>query len=390
MRKELKKLIGSLVFIFWLGVGTGNGVQVYAIDTAYEDQEIQQELQEMLDQYDFENVQNALDESNADWDFSQVVSELMSGKINGVMSKLLEYGRRQLKNQISLDWDSMGQVLVLGCMSAILTCFAGIFADNGMSDHAFYFIYMILLTVLLGAFYQMSNLVSQLLSYLVEFMQAVIPAYALAIGAAGGSASALGYYEITLIVIQGIQILYLRVLIPAIRIFVVLCVVQHLAKENYISKTIACIKKGITWTIKTVIAFVFGIHIIQGMLLPSVDIMKNTTMYKAVSMIPGIGNTVGFSADLFLGTARLIKNSLGTGICIVLLLLCIAPVCKLALTSLGYQLMQAVMQPICDGRMIQAIHGMTQGLQLLLYMTLSVVMLFLLSIAILCIATNIS
>ena len=61
---------------------------------------------------------------------------------------------------------------------------------------------------------------------------------------------------------------------------------------------------------------------IQGLILPAVDGLKNTAVSRTVSAIPGIGNLFGSVTDTVLGSAVLLKNAVGVcGMIAVLMLL---------------------------------------------------------------------
>ena len=66
------------------------------------------------------------------------------------------------------------------------------------------------------------------------------------------------------------------------------------------------------------------------------------------------------------------------------------PIAKLAVLMLFYQLAAAVMQPVCDKRVVSCVSGVSCGHKLLLKIVVSSLLLFVIAIAITCAATNVN
>ena len=71
-------------------------------------------------------------------------------------------------------------------------------------------------------------------------------------------------------------------------------------------------------------------------------------------------------------------------------LLSLAPAVKLGMLMVLYQCAAAVMEPICDKRMVSCVAGVARGHRMLLKIQLYSLFLFLLAIAITCGFTNVS
>ena len=74
----------------------------------------------------------------------------------------------------------------------------------------------------------------------------------------------------------------------------------------------------------------------------------------------------------------------------ILAVITLVPVVKLAVLMVMYQGAAALLQPVCDKRIISCIQGMAAGHGLLLRITLYSLLVFVLVIAITCAGTNVS
>ena len=129
-----------------------------------------------------------------------------------------------------------------------------------------------------------------------------------------------------------------------------------------------------------------------GLSLDLQDLKKagRSAIMKFAEMIPGLGQATGAAARLVFGSSVLIKNSLGAAAVLILAVITLVPVVKLAVLMVMYQGAAALLQPVCDKRIISCIQGMAAGHGLLLRITLYSLFLFILVIAITCAGTNVT
>ncbi|MDE6960277.1 MAG: stage III sporulation protein AE, partial [Lachnospiraceae bacterium] len=137
----------------------------------------------------------------------------------------------------------------------------------------------------------------------------------------------------------------------------------------------------VEWSLKAVLALVMGFHLIQGVITPAADAFRNTTVSQSLEMVPGVGDMSGSVADMVFGSAMLIKNGIGAAALVALILICLVPLVKLAVIMVVYYALAAILQPVSDERITECLSGMGNGVRLLLQAVFTVLVLFLLTIA---------
>ena len=150
------------------------------------------------------------------------------------------------------------------------------------------------------------------------------------------------------------------------------------------------LEQWVGWALKTLMGLVLGLQVLQGMVVPYADSAGQAGVRKVIEIIPGLGQGAGAVAQMVLGSGVLIKNSLGAAAVVVLLIMTLVPIAKLAVLMLFYQLAAAVMQPVCDKRVVSCVSGVSCGHKLLLKIVVSSLLLFVIAIAITCAATNVN
>lgn len=322
--------------------------------------------------------------------FSELMKMLLQGEGQKVVRLLLAALKDNLLKEVSHGGQIAGQLLALGLIGAVFANFSNIFTASEISETGFFMTYLLAFAILAAGFSESIFIVQEILKKQVSFFQALIPSYFLTVAWAGGSLSSVAWYEVVLFLIAAIQWLYLKLLIPVTRIYIMLVMAGHMAREDMLSRMTDLIKTGVGWGTRSLIGVVLGFQVIQGLVLPYADSLKATGVTKVLQVIPGIGQGAGAVTKILLGSGVLIKNTMGAATILVLLVISLVPVLKLLLLLLLYRGVAAVMQPVCDKRLVACIGSVADGQKMLLELVLSTSLLFIITIALICGSTNVS
>lgn len=347
-----------------------------------------------LDQYDLTDIQKFLDQAKGNQgmnlSFKELMKDLMDGKLNEVMGQAGKALKDLLMGEIKNSGHMMGQIMVLGIIGAVFSNFSSVFTGSQISETGFFVTYLLLFTYLAASFFTSVTITGNVVGQVMDFTKILMPAYFLAAAFAGSSASAAASYEFTLFIIASAQWLLGQVLLALIRVYALLVMAGHIAKEDMLSKLTELLEQVVSWSLKTLVGVVLGFHLIQSMVLPYVDSMKTGAIQKLIGAIPGIGQGVNSVAQMVLGSGVLIKNTIGAAGIIILLIISVIPLLKLVVLMVLYQCVAALLQPVCDKRIVSCISDMAKGHRMLLSVAASGVILFIVTIALVCASTNVT
>ncbi len=342
---------------------------------------------------DLDRIQEFLDTRLAPgsgFSFTSVMKSLLSGDLKSVLGQAGMGLKSSLVSEVNSAGTLLAQVVVIGMVGAVFTNFSSVFKGGHISDTGFFVTYLLLFTCLAASFFASIEIASDVLRQVLDFVKLLMPAYFLTVAFSGGSVSAVALYEAMTAAVTLVQWLCCNLLLPVVRIYVLLVLAGHVAKEEMLTKLTELLEQGVGWTLKTLMGLVLGLQVIQGMVVPYADSAGQAGVRKVIEIIPGLGQGAGAVAQMVLGSGVLIKNSLGAAAVVVLLIMTLVPVAKLAVLMLFYQLAAAVMQPVCDKRVVSCVSGVSCGHKLLLKIVVSSLLLFTIAIAITCVATNVN
>lgn len=347
--------------------------EIYA---AYQMQDIQEELNRLF--------------PTGELSLKELFSAVFTGNMDDTYNYFIKGVWRMFAGELSEMKSVFVMILSIGIVAALFSNFMDIFENHQIADISFYFAYMLLMTLLLRVFDAAAGIARESLQNLLIFMKLFLPTYFTAVSVAAGTTTAYVFYRLMLVLIYVVEHLLSAAIFPFIYGYAFLSIVNGLWTEERLNNILDMIQKGVAYALKTLLTLISGVSVLQAMVTPVIDSVKVAALQKAVSIIPGIGSFANGVSELFIGSAILIKNSIGVVLVIVLLVFCMAPLVKLLTVSVLLKGSAALVGIICDKRMTNCIDRMGDSAFMLLRITVTSVILFIITIAIVICSTNLN
>lgn len=348
------------------------------------------ELEDIWQDYGLDELETGMEKLFPEYNLSlnDLLEEIMTGDILGAMAQFLE----GIISGMSLSASGMKNLfvwlIILGVVAAVMTHFIEIFDKHQVADLGFYFVYLLMTAVLLKCFSQIMLTASETIENIVLFVKLLVPTYLLSVGLATGTTTVGAYYQLILLLIYGTEKILVGVVIPLVYSLCILSLINGIWVEEKLGLLIKLVEKIIGWILKAALGIVTGVSIFQSVITPVIDSVKSSTLQKMISAIPGVGNAADGVVDLVVGSAVVIKNSIGIVLLILLLVLCAAPLLQIFLTALLLKGAASLMGIVGNKRITVCVDH-TGDASMLLFRTAGTAMfLFLITLSILATATN--
>lgn len=314
--------------------------------------------------------------------------KILEGDILNVLSFVFEY---MTKDDIFLN-GSLKKIcvtfLLLAVFAGIFSAFMESFGGREVAKMSFLMIHILLFSTLVTLFLKMQEIAREVVNAILLVMNAAIPVYYLAVVSSGNNLSAYTYYRVSVLAIYVVEQLILHILLPFVSCYMILTFGNALWLEKKLSAVTDFMKKAVSVVLKTMVGVVSGISFLQSMVSPMIDGLKNDTVGKAAAMIPGIGNAAEGMTELTVGSLVLIKNSVGLCIFLILLVTAAVPVIKLFVVGILMKGCGALMSVISEKSFAQPVLDTAEAVGILLKIVLTVLLLFVVSMAIVLFTTN--
>ncbi len=337
--------------------------------------EIQEGTKELKD-VDFEKL---IPGFNVD----EIVSGLAKGEnifsVQGIVNK----GISLLAGEIRETLKILVFILAIGLLCTYLTNIQNSFGKKEVSDAAFFVCYMVVVGIAAASFFQVVGCGKNLISNLSLFMRTMAPVALVTLTASGAVISAASFELILMGVIELAEWMLENLFVPLILITAALGMVNNLSQNLNAEKLVQFMNKTTKWGIGIVMTVFVGVMGLQGIVSGSADgLTVKVTKFAAGNLIPLVGGALSETVETVMNCSVVIKNAVGvTGIIVVVLIVAV-PVIKVAACLIMFRLCAALLQPVCDKRIVKCISELADSMSSVFGMMMVVSVMFIIMLTI--------
>lgn len=348
------------------------------------------EFNEIYKDLKLEELEGKIQNLFPEWNFSffQLVKEVYNNDTEGIIGVLI----RKLKNTVIAEWSELKNIfitiVIIILVASIFHTFKDVFQNSQIAELSFYIHYLVLIIIFTNLFGRMLEIGEGTLKNIEEFMKIFFPTFFLLVGNTLGIGTGLAYYQIAGGVIYLVEWCLISFLLPALSAYMLFVLMNGIWEEERLTLLLDFFQKGIKFFLKILLGVLTGASMIQSMIVPILDRVKGETIYKAVESIPGIGEVTEGALRVWLGSAVLIKNSVGIVGCILLILLSLVPLIKIGITAGLFKITAAILSFVGDKKMIGCTNQVGEGIFMILQTVCYGILFFMVLIAITIYTTN--
>lgn len=347
-------------------------------------------FEEVYKLVDLSEIDKKFDSLFPTWDIS--FAELFQGLLDGNTKDVFIAQGKDILYAVIAEMDAVKYVcvtlLLIGIISTVFMNFSDIFPKQQIADFGFQFTYLMLVIFLVKVNTEVFAVVKNGLEGAVSFLHVFIPSYFWVVGLSGGSATALGFYQVFLIAIYFVEQILVTFILPLISCYMLLCIMNGIWEEERLNLFLELIKKSIQTFLKVLLTMAVGSGMFQSLITPVIDTTKFNTVKKTVEAIPGIGDLADGSIQVVLGMGVLLKNTMGLLFMVLLLFICAMPILKVFFFMFVVKGCAGIMGLSADKRIINCTNAFGDGIMLLLQTMITAVMFFLILILLVTFSTN--
>ena len=339
-------------------------------------------MEELLGSIDFTGIDQALSgvEGLSKISFGDLVWKLLTGQ-----GQPTEELGRWLWNMLVGEWEAnknyLVYILLLAVAFSLLKNFALVFEKSYVSNVCFLLVYWLLMVLLMKSVLILNGVVGEAIGVVIDFMTAFIPVFATTVVVSRGSATAMGFYELGFLVVYVVQWVLSCGMIPMIRMYVVMGLLNYVVEEGRFSKLTDLLENIISWALKLLTSIVLGINIIKNAIAPAGDTFARQTLRKSLAFVPGIGSTLTAVSDMFLAAGDVIRGGIGATALVVLIAIVVVPMTKVGVMVMFYRVLAVLVEPVADKRISNAILIASKGGSMLFRILSTCVILVFLTVA---------
>lgn len=343
---------------------------------------IQQQLEKVPTE-ELESFVRALDQETQDL---LPPFDLRAMIFDGEGVKWEEMGRRLLYTltaEIAFNLSLLGQLVVLGVFCAFLRSIAVNIGGTEAGDLAFLVCLLVLLLISLQAFRASVELASTTLDQMVSFMHAILPVLSTMLAAVGAVTTAAIFHPLLYATVTAIAMLVRGLLFPLVLLTAALAILGSISKDFPLKQLSGVLRTGSMVVLGVCFLAFFAVMQARGAIAPVADgFAIRTAKFLTGSFVPVVGGRLADALDVIIGGSVLIKNAVGVFGMGAIAAITAFPIIKIFSILTIFRIATALVEPITDPRLVQAMSSLATSLSLLLAGMITAALMFFVGITV--------
>ncbi|MCA1022997.1 stage III sporulation protein AE [Halobacillus litoralis] len=294
-------------------------------------------------------------------------------------------------HELLLNGRLLSSLLFLTLFSTLLQSVQSAFQNSVVSKAAYMVVYLVLLTLALESFRQVIVYTLDAVERMSSFMIGLIPLLLGIMASFSHLMSISFFHPIIIALVQSSGLLVKYLLIPLFTSSALLLIVGSLNEDFKVDHLAELLRKTGMAVMGIFLTVFLGVISVQGTVTAVQDgITMKTARFVTGNFVPVVGRLFTDATDTILGASLVLKNTLGIAGVVILLGIAVFPSIKVLAIAIIYKLAAALLQPLGDGPVIQAMDVVSRHIFYIFAALLMVSMMFFLVIVIMVAASNIT
>lgn len=333
-----------------------------------------------------EILEEAASDINVDgnFDFEQMAGRIADGESFN-MPDVLRSALGMLFDGLTDNLSLLTKIVALCILAGVISNISGIEAGE-VSFLACLVIIAGMSVNIVGSILETTTLT---IDKLMVFMQSLLPSLSVLIASSGGAVGTV-FSPALFVSMQVIIYICKNWFLPLVLFISVLSVVNSMTARFHVTRLIEMCRQVVKWGMGILMTIYIGMLGLQGFNSAFADgIAGRTVKYAICNFIPLVGGVLAESTEAVLGSVMLIKNAVGLAGVIAIVTLCAAPLVNILVMSIVYKLSASICEPATDKRVVSLLSDLSSCISLSFSILLMVSVMFILSVAMLIMLTNI-
>lgn len=346
-------------------------------------------LQQSIDALDFssfETFKTSIDQEIGDYFEGKTVKDWVLSFIKGEwdfnLRTALESIPRFLFKEIMVNFDLLGQLLILAVVAALLVNLQGAFSTN-VSRIAYMACYLAMAAIAVGSFKVVLGIGQETVDNMTTFMMAMLPQMLVLTAGLGNINASVMLFPVLMTTATALAAAIKNIVFPLIILSAVVSMVNHLSESIKVQRLGKFFTQMAQLSLGFLLTLFVGIVTLRALYASILDkVALRTTRFITDNAIPLVGKMFSDTVEVAAGYVVMLKQALGVLGVLIILGIILVPLLKIIALALIYKVSAALAEPLGDPRTAAVLESMSAHLFMMLAAVTAVALMFFIMIAI--------
>ncbi len=288
---------------------------------------------------------------------------------------------RYLAGEIRINIKLFGQLLLLSVAAAFLKNLETAFGREEVATLTRAIVFVVLIGVIMHSLGSALELARDTVGKMVEFSLALLPTLLALLASLGSFASSAIFHPLVIFAVNFFGTLIQQVILPLICLSAVLALANQFSPQIKVGRLADLLKDISAWGLGLCVTMFSGVFAIQGVAGTVSDAVSlRAAKYMTTALVPVVGKMLADSVETVAGASLILKNGIYLAGTVVLVLQALFPMITLMALIVIYKFTAALLQPLGETNLGEAINAMGNCLSLMFAAVASVAVLFIIAV----------
>jgi len=298
---------------------------------------------------------NTIHHELAEMGLAETALAALSGEIDLSIGMVFNIILSGLFAEVGTLFYLLRSMLAIAILSAFFKAMTTSFKNSGISQLGFYICYIMVITLLFRTFMVGLGVMTTMVGGITTLLMGSTPIIITLVASGGFVASASAFAPILIFAASFLTFFIERLMAPILIFCATVSLVSYLSEKEGLDKLSKLMQKTIGYGLKgAALVFVFVLGF-QRIATPLMNTLAIRGTRAAVGAVPVVGQALSGAVDTAIYYGQAVRGAVSAALLLGAVGISLAPVLQLAAFVLVYKLTAALIAPVCDERIVEAI-----------------------------------
>ncbi|MCL2376042.1 MAG: stage III sporulation protein AE [Defluviitaleaceae bacterium] len=289
---------------------------------------------------------------------TEIALAALRGELDLSMGNIFNWILTGLFTEVSSLFYLLRHMLIIAVLSAFFKAMTASFQNSGISKLGFYICYVLIMVLLFQTFSVALHIMTDMVGNIITLLMGSTPIIIGLVASGGYVASAGAFAPILLFAATFLTVFIDRLMVPILIFAATVSLVSYLSEKETLDKLSEIMQKGISFGLKSIAVIFVAVLSFQRIATPIINSIAIRGTRTAVSAVPVVGQALSGAIDTALYYSTALRGAVSSALLVAVVGISIVPIIQIAAFVAVYKLSAALLAPICDERIIEAIDVM--------------------------------
>jgi len=300
-------------------------------------------------------MEQMIESSLAEMGLAEAALAALNGEIDLSIGNIFNFIVSGLFAELNSLFYLLRHMLIIAILSAFFKAMTSSFKNSSISKLGFYICYVMVIMLLFRTFSVALGIMTSMVGGITDLLMGSTPIIIMLVASGGYVASATAFAPVLIFASSFLTFFIQRLMSPILIFCATVSLVSYLSEKEGLDKLSKIMQKGIGYGLKSIALVFVAVLGFQRLATPLLNTLAMRGTRAAVGAVPVVGQALSGAIDTAIYYGQATRGAVSAALLLGAVGISIVPILQMAAFVVVYKLTAALIAPICDERIVDAI-----------------------------------